>query len=100
MANSLHFEAQRRIEDPVYGCAGMISQLHQQIQRAETELAKVKAEITLKRSATISAQEIDHDHHHYDQLLEMESDLNNILLQEHSSVQQSHFGPSTKAPWQ
>ncbi|EXC15932.1 Arginine/serine-rich-splicing factor RSP40 [Morus notabilis] len=112
-ANSLYFEAQRRIEDPVYGCVRIITQLHQQIHNAETELAKMRAEIALKgttSTATIGHLQGYHHHHHHhyhlyhhhdhhdDQLLEMECDLYSILSQGQSSVdQQSHLiGHATK----
>ncbi|KAK9067209.1 hypothetical protein SSX86_014535 [Deinandra increscens subsp. villosa] len=42
---SLYYEAKCRIQDPVYGCVGIISSLHQQIQIAESQLAKARAKI-------------------------------------------------------
>ncbi|XP_027333679.1 LOB domain-containing protein 23-like [Abrus precatorius] len=44
-ANSLYFEAQCRIQDPVYGCAGIISKLSQQIHSTEIALAKIQTQI-------------------------------------------------------
>ncbi|KAK7317165.1 hypothetical protein RJT34_01160 [Clitoria ternatea] len=44
-ANTLHFEAQCRIQDPVYGCVGIISRLHQEIHSTETALAKIQTQI-------------------------------------------------------
>ncbi|XP_062158816.1 LOB domain-containing protein 24-like [Alnus glutinosa] len=44
-AETLYFEAKCRIEDPVYGCVGIISQLYQQLHNGESELAKTQAEI-------------------------------------------------------
>ncbi|KAG5230605.1 LOB domain-containing protein [Salix suchowensis] len=46
-ANSLYYEAQCRTRDPVYGCVGIISSLHQQIHSVESQLAKTKAEIAV-----------------------------------------------------
>ncbi|KAG9160183.1 hypothetical protein Leryth_023214 [Lithospermum erythrorhizon] len=43
--NSLVYEANARIRDPVYGCAGSISQLQKQISELQAELAKAKAEV-------------------------------------------------------
>lgn len=108
----MFFEAQRRIEDPVYGCVGIITQLHHQIHEAETELAKTRAELALRSSGTALTSHVQdqtyhlhhHDHHyhnrdHHDQLLEiMESDLNNLLQGQSSIHEQSRFGPTTKAP--
>ncbi|KAI3761965.1 hypothetical protein L1987_52388 [Smallanthus sonchifolius] len=42
---SLYYEAKCRIQDPVYGCAGIIWSLHQQIQIAQSQLARARAEI-------------------------------------------------------
>ncbi|KAD2392897.1 hypothetical protein R6Q59_012621 [Mikania micrantha] len=42
---SLYYEAKCRIQDPVYGCVGIISSLHQQIQIAQTQLAITQAKI-------------------------------------------------------
>ncbi|RWW50108.1 hypothetical protein BHE74_00043659 [Ensete ventricosum] len=44
-ANSLVYEADIRLRDPIYGCMGLISALQQQVQVLEAELAVVKTEI-------------------------------------------------------
>ncbi|MFS7958549.1 putative transcription factor AS2-LOB family [Helianthus anomalus] len=44
--DSLYYEAKCRIQDPVYGCVGIISSLHQQIQIAQSHLAKAQAELS------------------------------------------------------
>ncbi|XP_064940758.1 LOB domain-containing protein 15-like [Musa acuminata AAA Group] len=44
-ANSLVYEANIRLRDPVYGCLGVISTLQQQVQALEAELAAVTAQI-------------------------------------------------------
>jgi hypothetical protein len=44
-ANSLVYEANLRLRDPVYGCMGAILTLQQQVQALEAELATVRAEI-------------------------------------------------------
>ncbi|CAI9776513.1 unnamed protein product [Fraxinus pennsylvanica] len=44
-ANSLVFEANVRMRDPVYGCMGAISALQQQVQTLQAELNAVRAEI-------------------------------------------------------
>ncbi|XP_022970428.1 LOB domain-containing protein 1-like isoform X1 [Cucurbita maxima] len=43
--SSLVYEASARIRDPVYGCAGAISQLQKQINELQAELAKTQAEL-------------------------------------------------------
>jgi hypothetical protein len=44
-ANTMYLEAQCRIQDPIYGCVGIISKLYQQIYDTEVELAKIKTQI-------------------------------------------------------
>ena len=39
------YEANARIRDPVYGCAGAICQLQKQVSDLQAELAKARAEI-------------------------------------------------------
>ncbi|PKI67408.1 hypothetical protein CRG98_012193 [Punica granatum] len=46
---SLYYEALCRIQDPVYGCAGIVSWLQQQIHDVESEIAKTRAEITITK---------------------------------------------------
>ncbi|OEL32027.1 LOB domain-containing protein 13 [Dichanthelium oligosanthes] len=47
--NSLVYEANLRLRDPVYGCMGAILTLQQQVQALEAELATVRAEIVRHR---------------------------------------------------
>ena len=44
-ADCMSFEASSRVEDPVYGSVGIISQLQEQIIEAQSELVKTKGEI-------------------------------------------------------
>ncbi|KAL0458865.1 UNVERIFIED_CONTAM: LOB domain-containing protein 15 [Sesamum latifolium] len=44
-ANSLVYEANVRLRDPVYGCMGAISALQQQVQTLQAELNAVRADI-------------------------------------------------------
>ncbi|CAN6345406.1 unnamed protein product [Urochloa humidicola] len=48
-ANSLVYEANLRLRDPVYGCMGAILTLQQQVQALEAELAAVRSEIVRHR---------------------------------------------------
>ncbi|KAL3523372.1 hypothetical protein ACH5RR_016206 [Cinchona calisaya] len=43
--NSMVYEANSRIRDPIYGCAGAICQLQKQISELQAELAKAQAEM-------------------------------------------------------
>ncbi|KAL2920594.1 LOB domain-containing protein 24 [Bienertia sinuspersici] len=45
--DSLHFEAHCRVEDPVYGCVKIISQLQAELNWAQNQLVKTQAEIAL-----------------------------------------------------
>ncbi|XP_057962089.1 LOB domain-containing protein 24-like [Malania oleifera] len=65
VAETLYFEAQCRIQDPVYGCVRTISLLHEHIKNAERELAKTQAEIAFV-NAHLHHQALQHggiDHH-------------------------------------
>ncbi|KAL3619515.1 hypothetical protein CASFOL_037085 [Castilleja foliolosa] len=44
-AETLWYEAYLRIKDPVYGCAGIVDSLQQQLYNAQCQLAKVRGEI-------------------------------------------------------
>ncbi|GFY84572.1 LOB domain-containing protein 11 [Actinidia rufa] len=43
--SSMVYEANARIRDPVYGCAGAICQLQKQVSELQAELAKTQAEL-------------------------------------------------------
>ena len=45
--SSMIYEANVRMRDPVYGCAGAISQLHKQLCDLQTELAATQAELAI-----------------------------------------------------
>ncbi|KAI3964641.1 hypothetical protein MKX01_020458 [Papaver californicum] len=45
-ANLLYLEAEFRVQDPVYGCVGVISYLQQQIQTTQLQLAETQAHMT------------------------------------------------------
>ncbi|CAN1257955.1 LOB domain-containing protein 1 [Linum perenne] len=48
--SSMVYEANARIRDPVYGCAGAICQLQNQISELQAELAKAQAEVVNMQS--------------------------------------------------
>ncbi|XP_019163400.1 PREDICTED: LOB domain-containing protein 4-like [Ipomoea nil] len=47
--NSMVYEANARVRDPVYGCVGAISSLQQQIDLLQTQLAIAQAEMVHMR---------------------------------------------------
>ncbi|XP_049409287.1 LOB domain-containing protein 15 [Solanum stenotomum] len=60
-ANSLVYEANVRLRDPVYGCMGAISSLQQQVQALQAELNVIRAEI-IKYNTTTTALLIPSSH--------------------------------------
>ena len=48
--SSMVYEANARIRDPVYGCAGAISHLQKQLNDVQAELAMAQAEIFIMQS--------------------------------------------------
>ncbi|KAK3022933.1 hypothetical protein RJ639_046751, partial [Escallonia herrerae] len=57
-ANSLVYEANVRLRDPIYGCMGAISALQQQIQSLQAELNAVRAEVLKYKYREAAASEI------------------------------------------
>ncbi|XP_004502856.1 LOB domain-containing protein 15-like [Cicer arietinum] len=72
-ANSLVYEANVRLRDPVYGCMGAISALQQQVQSLQAELNVVRGEIlkyklreaNMNNMNMISLPSSHHHHHHH-----------------------------------
>ncbi|XP_075640688.1 LOB domain-containing protein 23-like [Castanea sativa] len=95
-ADTLYFEAQYRLQDPVYGCVGIISQLHQQINSAESQVAKIQAEISFLNS---NAQEVEEPQ--VDQHIEANSTfINNLLPEQINTLDLSPYVlPSTQTSW-
>ncbi|MCO5610911.1 hypothetical protein L7F22_065155 [Adiantum nelumboides] len=54
-ANSLVYEANARLRDPVYGCMGIVSTLQQQAQALQAELNAMKGEVMRYRAAATAA---------------------------------------------
>ncbi|KAL6566183.1 LOB domain-containing protein 23 [Orobanche gracilis] len=62
-ADSLYYEAYCRIKNPVYGCVGMISILHQEIHNAQSQLARIQAEIAALTTQSEVLQQYEYDQH-------------------------------------
>ncbi|XP_021746106.1 LOB domain-containing protein 1-like [Chenopodium quinoa] len=65
--SSMVYEANARLRDPVYGCAGAICQLQKQVNDLQAQLAKAQAEIlNMKCQQTnllaLICMEMAHDH--------------------------------------
>lgn len=67
-AECLYYEAQCRIQDPVYGCFGIISELVNQIHNTECELAKIQAQINILKSQLQATQVVDSCESNFDVL--------------------------------
>ncbi|KAJ4977831.1 hypothetical protein NE237_008611 [Protea cynaroides] len=61
-ANSLVYEANVRLRDPVYGCMGAISALQQQVQSLQVELNAVRTEIMRYKYRETSANLLSSSH--------------------------------------
>ncbi|RLN39004.1 hypothetical protein C2845_PM01G24110 [Panicum miliaceum] len=46
-ADTMAVEAHRRVQDPVYGCAGIVGRLQGEIRTAQCELARTQAQIAV-----------------------------------------------------
>ena len=68
-ANSLVYEANVRLRDPVYGCMGAISALQQQVQSLQAELNAVGAEILKYKYREANCIISPSSHHHHLALL-------------------------------
>ncbi|XP_043717933.1 LOB domain-containing protein 23-like [Telopea speciosissima] len=86
-ANSLYFEALCRLDDQVYGCTGIISQLQWLIQYTEAEFATIKAETEMIKALVISSQT-------HEALLGPQFQQTETSNYTESSVEQNEYNPS------
>lgn len=63
-ANSLVYEANVRLRDPVYGCMGAISALQQQVQSLQADLNAVRGEILKYKYREANLMDPSSHHHH------------------------------------
>ncbi|MCI25070.1 LOB domain-containing protein 25-like [Trifolium medium] len=66
--NSLAYEAEARIKDPVYGCVGFISGLQRQLLGLQKELDATNADLiqfTIQGSSSLGLGHVDHSHDFY-----------------------------------
>jgi hypothetical protein len=54
-ADTMAAEARRRVQDPVYGCAGVVGRLQGEIRAAQCELARTRAQIAVHAAAAVDA---------------------------------------------
>ncbi|MCO5589091.1 hypothetical protein L7F22_043057 [Adiantum nelumboides] len=92
VANSLVYEANARIRDPVYGCLGAISALQQEAQALQSELHAVRTQIMRYRFQESAMAAAASAHHHISSNNNTSSQLNSINANNNTS------GPSLIAP--
>ncbi|WCJ36119.1 LOB domain-containing protein 25 [Euphorbia peplus] len=93
--NSLAYEAEARVRDPVYGCVGAISFLQRQVQRLQKELDAANAdllryacnEISMPNNTSIPHRQRPMDHQ-----------FNRRLIGNEGFYYQSHQGVSMSMP--
>lgn len=62
-ADSMFYEAHTRIQDPIYGCVGIISRLQHEIYSNQRELARTQAEIAFYTAQQAQDTRIQQLHH-------------------------------------
>ncbi|CAI8612081.1 unnamed protein product [Vicia faba] len=90
-ANNLYLEAKCRIQDPVYGCVGIISKLYQQIHDTQIELAKIQTQIAFHKLQNPQFQAEKSN-------FNVESNLNSLPPQSNNSMGQFQW-PSQATNW-
>ena len=55
-ADTMAVEAHRRVQDPVYGCAGVVGRLQGEIRAVQCELARTQAQIAVHAAAAARAR--------------------------------------------
>ncbi|GFP84927.1 LOB domain-containing protein 24 [Phtheirospermum japonicum] len=64
-ADTLYYEAYCRTKDPVYGCVGTITILHQQIYNSRCQLARIQGQIAaLRTQSQIEPYDVQHQSQH------------------------------------
>ncbi|CAM0876723.1 unnamed protein product [Alopecurus aequalis] len=68
-ADAMAEEARQRAQDPVYGCAGVIHRLQEEISAVQCELARTRAQVAMHAQANHNhhLQLQDHPHMPFDQ---------------------------------
>ncbi|XP_045823531.1 LOB domain-containing protein 15 [Trifolium pratense] len=95
-ANSLVYEANVRLRDPVYGCMGAISTLQQQVQSLQAELNVLRSEILkykLREAAHINMNNMNMNN-----MLQASSHHHVPMLPSNSSVAVSIAAPPPPPP--
>ncbi|XP_019459854.1 PREDICTED: LOB domain-containing protein 24-like [Lupinus angustifolius] len=93
--DTLYLEAKCRIEDPTYGCAGIIFRLYQHIHEIEVELAKIQTQIAFHNLQNPHV-EVESNFNAFS-TIEAESNLN--ILPPQSSMGQFQYDHSNQSPW-
>ncbi|CBI31503.3 unnamed protein product, partial [Vitis vinifera] len=78
--SSMVYEANARIRDPVYGCAGAISHLLKRLNDVQAELAMTQAEILIMQSQQQQQQQQQQQNDNAIQGLHTKSDFPDIAI--------------------
>ncbi|VFQ70592.1 unnamed protein product [Cuscuta campestris] len=62
--NSLAYEADMRLRDPVYGCVGVISLLQHQLRQLQLDLSSAKSQLSNLHHTLIGGGGAKENHHH------------------------------------
>lgn len=103
-ADILHYEAQCRIDNPVYGCVGTITMLLEQLSNAKTELATAQAHIAFLRHSNESQFTNPYHNQLQQQLFDVEAQDTNLVgpyfPQQNDAANVSELiAPSTSSHW-
>ncbi|PIM99274.1 hypothetical protein CDL12_28234 [Handroanthus impetiginosus] len=95
--NSMVYEANARLRDPIYGCTGAIRHLQNQISELQAELAKAQAEILNMQCQNASISELISKQ----TLATQNGEENNMLDQENSNffLDDGNLGVSWGSLW-
>ncbi|KAL3640269.1 hypothetical protein CASFOL_015237 [Castilleja foliolosa] len=103
--NSLAYEAECRIKDPIYGCVGFVSylqhnlrQVQQEIERAKKELATYIGPATMQPILNNPASVMQHQQHNFDPAFYQMApyqDQNQLMIQE-PPQQNQQLAPNAK----
>ncbi|KAJ9175566.1 hypothetical protein P3X46_014110 [Hevea brasiliensis] len=98
--SSMVYEANARIRDPVYGCAGAICQLQRQVNELQAQLAKAQAEVANMQCqqanlvALICMEMTQSHHHHQEPILQQQQYIDTSCF-----LDETNFGTSWEPLW-
>ncbi|KVI09558.1 protein ASYMMETRIC LEAVES 2-like [Cynara cardunculus var. scolymus] len=111
--NTLAYEADMRLRDPVYGCVGVISLLQHQLRQLQMDLTSAKSELSKYQNHHLchmndasthgvlispAAAATNHHHHHHDMgMINLIGGGDEVISEERLYQQHAEFFPHTAA---